>query len=198
MRLIAATRNKGKLLEIKSIFGSMGFDILGQDEAGVDIEVEETGSTFLENAMLKAKTIVQIANAATIADDSGLCVDALNGKPGVYSARYAGVGASDDARIGKLLANMAYVDEPNRTAHFASAVAICFPDGRCYTAEGRVYGRITLAPGGEEGFGYDPIFFCDELGKTFAQANADEKNRISHRFRALELLQKNIKEDIRL
>ena len=197
MRLVAATHNKGKLLEIRAIFGSMGFDVIGQDEAGITVAVEETGATFAENAVLKAKTIAQIANAATIADDSGLCVDALGGEPGVYSARYAGEGATADMLIAKLLANMACIDKPNRTAHFVSAVALCFPEGGCFTAEGRVDGRITAEPCGSGGFGYDPVFFSDELGKTFAEANADEKNRISHRFRALSALRDTIKNALR-
>lgn len=182
MKIIAATSNKGKVREIKSIFSDM--DIVSMREAGIDIEIEENGESFLENALIKARAIADLCDCAVLSDDSGLCVDALDGAPGIYSARYAGENATDEERYQKLLKVLE--NETNRNAHFTSAVALILPDGREFTALGYVDGKIGYEPLGENGFGYDPIFICDELGKTFAQATDDEKNSISHRKRALE------------
>ena len=159
--------------------------MISPGDLGIDIEVEETGSTFAENAMLKAEAICEAAKLPAIADDSGLCVDALNGGPGVYSARYGGEGLDDRGRTALLLENMR--GQTTRAAHFTCAIACVFPNGDTLSAEGRCDGTIAFAPMGEGGFGYDPVFFVPELAKTFSQLMAEEKNEISHRGRALRL-----------
>ncbi len=194
MKIIAATKNKGKIREIQAIFAPLGFTVISQAEAGIDIEVEETGETFLENSFLKARAVHTASGEAVIADDSGLMVDALDGAPGVYSARYAGENATDHERMTKLLAEMK--DKENRRAAFTSAVVMILADGREFSAEGKVFGKICTEMHGENGFGYDPIFFADELGKTFGEANDQEKNKISHRGRALTALYKKVKESL--
>ena len=183
MKIIAATKNKGKVKEISDIFGKLGFEVVSQDDAGIHADVEEDGKNFEENAMKKAKAIFDICKGAVIADDSGLCVDALGGAPGIYSARFAGEGASDDEKIAKLLD--ALENEEDRRAKFVSVIVVILPDGKTFTARGEVMGKITREKHGCGGFGYDPIFLSDELGKTFGESSADEKNRISHRGRAL-------------
>lgn len=196
-KLVAATNNKGKIKEIKAILGGLGFETVSQGELGLNLDVEETGTTFTENALLKARAAAQAAGIPAIADDSGLCVDALSGAPGVYSARYAGEGATDAMLIEKLLNNMEGVDKEKRGAKFVSAVAFVTPQGEEFIALGEAEGCITDAPLGEGGFGYDPIFYSTELGKTYAQMSAQEKNSISHRYRALmalkDVLEKNYK-----
>ena len=190
MKIIAATSNKGKIREIKKIFSE--FDIISMKEAGIDIEIEENGKTFEENALIKARTVTKLTNSIALSDDSGLCVDAISGAPGIYSARYAGENATDEERVKKLLSVLE--NEENRCAKFVSAVALVYPDGKELTAIGEVFGKISYSPSGENGFGYDPIFISDELGKTFADATDDEKNSISHRKRALSnLYEKMIK-----
>lgn len=190
MKIIAATSNKGKIREIKKIFSE--FDIISMKEAGLNIEIEENGKTFEENALIKARTVTKLTNSIALSDDSGLCVDALSGAPGIYSARYAGENATDEERVKKLLSVLE--NEENRCAKFVSAVALVYPDGKELTAIGEVFGKISYSPSGENGFGYDPIFISDELGKTFADATDDEKNSISHRKRALSnLYEKMIK-----
>lgn len=191
MKIIAATGNKGKIKEIERIFGSLGFIVVTQKDAGINIEPEENGKTFMENALIKARATADLCNDYVLADDSGLCVDALDGQPGVYSARYAGVGATDAEKIEKLLSQMS--GKENRQAHFKTAVVLITPDGEEITAEGRVDGHILTKPEGENGFGYDPVFYCDEIGKSFAVADADEKNAVSHRGRALLSLYEKIK-----
>lgn len=183
MIIIAATTNEGKVKEIKKIFSSPELEIISMRDAGFDIEVMETGNTFEENALLKARAVFGLCAKPVLADDSGLCVDALDGAPGLYSARYAGIGASDDDKITKLL--KALDGETNRKAHFQSTVAFIDSNGTEYTASGKVFGSITDKPCGSGGFGYDPVFFSDELQKTFGEATSDEKNSISHRARAL-------------
>lgn len=184
MKLIAATHNKNKLREFREILGPLGFEIITEAEAGAETEVEETGLTFEDNARLKAAAIHAATGAAAIADDSGLCVDALGGEPGVFSARYGGLD-DDKARLRLVLDKLAGVPEPKRTARFMCAIVFIGADGGEIACTGSVEGRITDAPRGESGFGYDPIFFSPELGKTFAEADADEKNSVSHRGRAL-------------
>ncbi len=190
MKIIAATQNKGKIREIQEIFGKLGFEVISQKEAGFDVDVEETGSTFLENAFIKARAIYNLCHQAVIADDSGLSVKSLDGAPGVYSARYAGEGATDSERMEKLLFEMSGKQE--RSAEFTSSVVIILEDGREFSATGKVKGEITYEKKGENGFGYDPIFYSYELEKTFAQADDTEKNSISHRARALTELYKKI------
>ena len=183
MKFVLATHNPGKLKEMADILSGLGVEVVSPAELGIDVEVEETGSTFAENAMLKARAICDASGLPAIADDSGLCVDALNGGPGVYSARYGGEGLDDAARTRLLLENMR--GQTTRAAHFACAIACVFPGGDTLTAEGRCDVAIAFAPMGQGGFGYDPVFLVPELGKTFSQLSGAEKNEISHRGRAL-------------
>ena len=183
MKFILATHNPGKLREMSDILSHLGVEVMSPAEVGITVEVEETGTTFAENAMLKAKAICDASGLPAIADDSGLCVDALNGGPGVYSARYGGEGLDDKGRYTLLLNSMR--GQTTRAAHFACAIACAFPDGKTLTAEGRCDGAIAFAPMGEGGFGYDPVFLVPERGKTFGQLTAEEKSAISHRGKAL-------------
>ena len=183
MRFVLATHNPGKLREMGEILKDFGIEVVSPRDLGLTVDVEETGTTFAENAMLKAKAICKAAGLPAIADDSGLCVDALGGAPGVYSARYGGEGLDDKGRYMLLLSSLR--GAPTRAAHFACAVACAFPNGDTLTAEGDCHGTIAFAPMGDGGFGYDPIFFVPSLRKTFAQLTADEKNAISHRGNAL-------------
>lgn len=185
MKIIAATNNSGKLKEIRSILVSEGIEVISLKDAGVDIDPEETGVTFEENALIKARAVVQATGMPAISDDSGLCVDILDGAPGIYSARYAGENATDAQRIGKLLEEMKDVPREQRKAFFISAAAFVSPSGIEITATGTVDGYITEAPDGEGGFGYDPVFFATSLRKTFGAMSESEKNKISHRFRAM-------------
>ena len=184
MKYVLATHNPGKLKEMGAILAQFGVEVVSPKDLGLTVDVEETGATFAENAMLKAKAICAAAKLPAIADDSGLCVDALNGGPGVYSARYGGEGLDDKGRYMLLLNNMR--GQTTRAAHFACAIACAFPNGDTLTAEGRCDGTIAFAPMGEGGFGYDPVFFVPEKAKTFGQLTAEEKSAISHRGRALE------------
>ncbi len=183
-RLVVATGNRHKLKEIAEIFTD--FAIYSQKEMGFDEEVEENGKTFLENACIKARAASQALGIPALADDSGLCVEVLGGQPGIYSARYAGGHGNDRANRDLLLQNLA--GKEKREAYFACAVALVYPDGRIFTAEGRTYGRILQEEVGDGGFGYDCIFESDDLGKSFGVATAEEKNAVSHRFRALQSL----------
>nr|WP_325303395.1 XTP/dITP diphosphatase [uncultured Dysosmobacter sp.] len=182
-KFVLATHNPGKLKEMSAILAELGIQVVGPGELGIDVEVEETGTTFAENAMLKAQAICAASGLPAIADDSGLCVDALNGGPGVYSARYGGEGLDDRGRTMLLLQNMR--GQTTRAAHFACAICCVFPSGDTLTAEGRCEGAIAFAPMGEGGFGYDPVFLVPEKAKTFSQLTAEEKNAISHRGKAL-------------
>lgn len=184
MKIIAATKNKNKLREFGEIL--KGFEIISQEEAGVDVDVEETGATFEENSYLKAKAIYDITGITTIADDSGLCVDALNGAPGVYSARYGGVGYDDKGRVQLLLENMKDVPDSERTARFVCVITLVGEEG-IITARGECEGRIDYGPKGENGFGYDPVFYVDRFEKTLAEVTPEEKNSISHRGKALKI-----------
>ena len=183
MRFVLATHNPGKLREMGEILKDFGIEVVSPKDLGITVDVEETGSTFAENAMLKAKAICKAADLPAIADDSGLCVDALNGAPGVYSARYGGEGLDDRGRYMLLLSSLR--GAPTRAAHFACAVACAFPNGDTLTAEGRCDGSIAYAPLGEGGFGYDPVFLLLGTGKTFGQLTQEEKSAVSHRGRAL-------------
>ena len=182
MKIAIATNTRKKLAEIRAVLGGFFEEMYSLDDLGISVEIEETGSTLTENALIKARAILGMTGLASLADDSGLMCDALDGAPGVYSARYAGEGHDDKANNALLLENLAGRD---RSAHFCSVIALCLPDGREFTAEGRVDGIILDAERGEGGFGYDPLFFSPELGKTFAEASPDEKNSVSHRGRAL-------------
>ena len=190
MKFVLATQNQKKLREMSDILSGFGVEVVTPKSLGIDLEVEETGTTFAENAMLKAKAICAAADLPAIADDSGLCVAALAGAPGVYSARYGGEGLDDVGRYRLLLENLR--GQPTRPAHFACAIACAFPNGDTLTAEGKVEGTIAFAPMGEGGFGYDPIFFYPPLRKTFGQLTAEEKHGISHRGKALEVFVKDL------
>ena len=179
--LVVASNNAHKLREIAQIFPE--YQIVSQKQAGFCEEVEETGSTFIENALIKARAACAALKLPVLADDSGLCVAALGGAPGVYSARYCGWHAEDKSNRTLLLKNME--GKTDRTAYFCSASAIVYPDGKELTAEGRTYGRLLTEESGDGGFGYDPIFFSDDLQKSFGVATAEEKNGVSHRYRAL-------------
>ena len=183
MKFVLATHNPGKLREMSAILGELGVEVVSPADVGITVDVEETGTTFAENAMLKAKAICAAAGLPAIADDSGLCVDALNGGPGVYSARYGGEGLDDKGRYMLLLNSMR--GQTTRKAHFACAIACAFPNGDELTAQGQCDGAIAFAPMGEGGFGYDPVFLVPEKGKTFGQLTAEEKSTISHRGKAL-------------
>ncbi len=186
--VVIATRNAGKLSEIKDIIAPLNLKILSLKDFPDIPEIIEDGSTFAENAAKKAREVARQTGRLAIADDSGLVVDALRGKPGVFSSRYAGEKATDEERFQKLLAEMRGIPEEKRQAAFVCTVAIATPQGKVEFLEGKCRGQITFAPRGEQGFGYDPIFFLPELGKTMAELDPEVKNRISHRARALEKL----------
>ena len=192
MKFVLASHNQGKLAEMQRILGQLGVEVVLQSELGLALEPEETGTTFTENARIKAEAVMQASGLPAIADDSGLCVDALNGAPGVYSARYGGPELDDAGRYRLLLENLR--GQTPRTAKFVSVITCCFPNGDVITARGECPGTIAFAPMGEGGFGYDPVFFIPGLKKTFAQLSAQEKNAISHRGRALALFQQKLKD----
>ena len=179
MKIVVASGNAHKIDEIAQILTD--FEIVSMREMGFDGEIDENGSTFTENALIKAKFIAKKFNLPALADDSGLCVDALGGAPGVYSARYSGGGDAENRRL--LLKNLEGAND--RTARFKSAVCLYYPDGKAIFGEGACEGRILFEDTGTGGFGYDPIFFSKDLQKSFGLATADEKNSVSHRFRAL-------------
>ena len=188
MDLIIASNNANKVREIKEILGDR-FTLYTMRDKGLDVDVEETGTTFEENALLKADTICRLTGCIALADDSGLCVERLGGAPGVYSARYAGEEHDDRANRAKLLeALRAYPDEKDRKAYFATVLALAYPDGRHLTVEGKVEGYILHSETGNNGFGYDSLFYNYDLGKSFGLCTAEEKNSVSHRARALRKL----------
>ena len=191
MKLVLASKNEKKLKEMQDILSHMGVEVCLESAVGVDVDVEETGTTVEENSLLKAKAVMEASGLPAIADDSGLCVDALGGAPGVYSARYGGPGLDDTGRYKLLLENMK--GQP-RAAKFVSVITCCFPNGDVLTARGECPGTIAFAPMGEGGFGYDPVFFVPGLKKTFAQLTAEEKNAISHRGKALEAFRVKLEE----
>ena len=187
-RLVVATGNMHKLREISEIFPE--YEVVSQKQMGFCEEVEENGKTFSENALIKARAAAKALGCKTIADDSGLGVEALGGAPGIFSARYSGEHGNDKANRDCLLKNMEKVD--NRIAYFNCAIALVTPEGEEITVEGRTYGSILYEEIGESGFGYDCIFYSDDLQKTFGVATAEEKNAVSHRFRALQALKENL------
>ena len=184
IRLVVASGNKNKIREIAEIFPD--FEVVSQKQMGFDEDVEETGLTFAENALIKARAAAKALNEIVLADDSGLCVDALNGAPGVFSARYCGYHGDDEKNRKVLLQNMEGITD--RKAHFTSAIALVFPDGKELVAEGHTYGEILHEETGDGGFGYDCLFFSDDLKKSFGVATAEEKNAVSHRFRGLQAM----------
>ena len=194
MKLVLASKNQKKLKELRDILSAQGVEVVSEAEVGVDVDVEETGTTFAENAYLKAHAVMEATGLPAVADDSGLCVDALNGAPGVYSARYGGPELDDVGRYRLLLENMR--GQLDRRCKFVSAICCCFPDGSKVEAEGECAGTLAYAPRGEDDFGYDPIFFLPEQKKTFAQLTAEEKNAISHRGKALAAFREKMKDKL--
>lgn len=191
-KLLAATGNKGKLKEIREILSNV--QVLSLSDIGMTANAEETGTTFAENACIKAKEISKKTGLPVLADDSGLEVEALGGRPGVYSARFAGEHATDDDNVKKLLNELKNVPEQNRNARFACAMCLMFPDGKKIEAFGVSCSGIILdSKRGDNGFGYDPVFFVPELGKTFAEMTPEEKNKVSHRKAALTALSEKLK-----
>lgn len=180
-KLVIATKNQGKLREFKKLLGDR-FEVVSADQIGFFDDVEETGVTFEENSYIKAKAVFDFCGMNALADDSGLKVDALSGAPGVYSARYAGEDTTDEKNYRLLLKNLE--GEKNRAAHFETAITLITKD-KVYKAKGKTFGKILLVPVGEGGFGYDPVFFSDDLNKSFGEATMEEKNSVSHRYRAI-------------
>ena len=194
MKLIVASNNAHKIAELNAILSRLGMEVVSQREAGIQVEPEETGTTFEENSYTKAKAVLDASGMAAVADDSGLMVEALDGAPGVYSARFGGAAcASDRDRLNYLLQKME--GKENRAAKFVSVITLLTPDGRQVTARGECPGRILTEPHGENGFGYDPVFYVPEQGCTFAELPAAEKNRISHRARALAAFAEKVKKE---
>ncbi len=195
MEFIIATNNKKKLREMGAILEKLGVRALSLAEAGIESDAEETGTTFEENSRIKALAAMKVANLPAIADDSGLEVDALNGEPGVYSARYGGDKCRDDIeRYEYLLENMKDVPDGKRAARFVSVITCVFPDGREISARGEIEGEILRAPHGEGGFGYDPIFFVPEEGMSTAEMTQERKNEISHRAKSLRIMAEKLEE----
>ena len=196
--VVAASRNRHKIEEIDAITKKFGMHIISRDEAGVpDIEITEDGQTFEDNSLKKAREIMKLCGQITIADDSGLMVDCLDGAPGVYSARFAGEDGNDEKNNQKLLMLLESVPEEKRTAEFVSVITMVYPDGNIITARGECRGRIITEPAGDNGFGYDPLFVPDGYDRTFAQLTAEEKNSVSHRAAALEKLKKLLGENMK-
>lgn len=184
-KLIVASNNKGKIKEIKEILKDV-YEIVPMGEAGFNEEIEENGSTFFENALIKAKAVSEALGVNALADDSGLCVDALGGAPGIYSARFSGVHGDDAANRKKLLSELKNLKKPDeRKARFVSSVVLYKRDGEVVSGMGETHGIIGFKEEGENGFGYDSLFVSDDLGKSFGVATAEEKNAVSHRKRAL-------------
>ena len=194
MRIIFATGNEGKMREIRMIMADLGLEILSMKEAGICVEVDENGTTFEENAVIKAKGIAAVCNDIVLADDSGLEIDALNKEPGVYSARYMGEDTSYRIKNANLIERLEGVADENRTARFVCAIAAVLPDGRVLETKAAMEGRIGYEERGENGFGYDPIFMLPEYGKSTAELSAEEKNKLSHRGKALRLMKEKLKE----
>ncbi len=184
-KVIVATKNKGKLEEIAQLLSNLPYDVISMTEAGMNDDIDENGATFEENALIKARALRKVTGETVMADDSGLEVDHLGGAPGVFSARYAGEGATDADRNNKLLLALSGVPGDKRSARFVCAIALILPDDREIVVRGTCEGYIADAPAGNKGFGYDPLFYVPEFGSTIAQMDAELKNSISHRGNAL-------------
>ena len=193
-KIILASNNKGKIAEVKEILKDMNVEVISMKEAGLDVDIEENGSTFEENAFIKAEAIMKMTGEITIADDSGLEVDYLNKEPGIYSARYMGHDTSYDIKNNAIIQRLDGVKGTDRSARFVCAMAVVFPDGKNIIARGTMEGLIADKPMGENGFGYDPIMYLPEYQKTSAQLSSEEKNKISHRGKALEKLKTQLQE----
>ena len=195
MKVVLASKNPHKLVEIRQITDKFGFELVLQSELGVDIDVEETGTTFEENSFIKAKAVMEATGLPAIADDSGIAVDALNGEPGIYSARYGFDESLDDrGRMMLLLKNTEQVPDGQRQAQFVCVITFITPDGAVIQARGEIHGELTREPRGQNGFGYDPIFYYPPLGMTTAELPSEVKNQVSHRGNALRILNEKLKE----
>ena len=196
MKVVLASKNQQKLVEISKILEKLDIQLVLQSELGVDIDVEETGTTFEENSLQKAMAVMQATGMPALADDSGIAVDALNGEPGVYSARYGFDESLDDwGRLLLLLKNTENVPDGQRQAQFVCVITLVTPDGKVIQTRGEVHGELLRQPAGQGGFGYDPIFYYPPYGKTLAEVSAEEKNDVSHRARALRKLYDKLKEE---
>ena len=197
-QIIFATGNTGKMQEIRSILSDLSVPMLSMKEAGIQVDIEENGASFEQNALIKARAVAAAEEAkgsVVLADDSGLEIDALNGEPGIYSARYLGEDTPYDVKNRELLSRLEGVPENKRTARFVCAIAAVLADGREFTVRGVIEGRIGYEQRGQEGFGYDPIFYVPEYGKTTAEMPPEEKNLISHRGKALMLMKEVLKDN---
>ena len=195
MKVVLASKNKHKLEEISKITEKFGFELILQSQLGVDIDVEETGSTFEENSFLKAEAVMKATGLPALADDSGIAVDALGGEPGIYSARYGFDESLDDwGRLELLLKNTEHVPDGQRQAQFVCVITMVTPEGKTIQARGEIHGELLRAPRGEYGFGYDPIFYYPPLGMSTAEMDPEQKNQVSHRGNALKLLNEKLKE----
>jgi XTP/dITP diphosphohydrolase len=195
MKIVLASKNPHKLVEISKITEQFGFELVLQSELGVDLDVEETGSTFEENSYQKAYAVMKATGLPALADDSGIAVDALGGAPGIYSARYGDDPSLDDwGRLQLLLKNTEHVPDGQRQAQFVCVITFITPEGQTIQARGEIHGELLREPKGENGFGYDPIFYYPPFGKTTAEIPAEEKHRVSHRGNALRVFYEKLKE----
>ena len=195
MKVVLASKNKHKRVEISQITEKFGFELILQSELGVDIDVEETGTTFEENSYLKAEAVMKATGLPALADDSGIAVDALNGEPGIYSARYGFDDSLDDwGRLQLLLKNTEHVPDGQRQAQFVCVLTMVTPEGEVIQARGEIHGELQRAPVGENGFGYDPIFYYPPAGMSTAEMSPEDKNQVSHRGNALKVLNEKLKE----
>lgn len=193
-KIIFATGNQDKMKEIRMILEDLGIPVSSMKEAGIDVDIVEDGTTFEENAMIKAEAIAKLTDAIVLADDSGLEIDYLNKEPGIYSARYAGTDTSYEIKNNLLLQRLEGVPDEKRTARFVCAIAAVFPDGSKETVRGTIEGRIGYEIAGEHGFGYDPIFYLPEYGCTTAELDPEKKNELSHRGKALRLMREIVEQ----
>lgn len=195
MKVVLASKNRHKLEEISKITEKFHMELVLQSDLGVDIDVEENGTSFEENSFIKAEAVMKATGLPALADDSGIAVDALNGEPGIYSARYGFDASLDDwGRLELLLKNTEQVPDGQRQAKFVCVITMVTPEGQTIQARGEIHGELTREPRGENGFGYDPIFFYPPLGKTTAELSPQEKNEISHRANALKVFYEKLKE----
>ena len=195
MKIVLASKNPHKLVEINKITEKFGFELILQSELGIDLDVEETGTTFEENSFIKAEAVMKATGLPALADDSGICVDALNGEPGVYSARYGFDESLDDwGRLELLLKNTEHVPDGQRQAQFVCVITLVTPDGKTIQARGEIHGELLRQPAGQNGFGYDPIFYYPPYGMTTAEMPAEDKNQVSHRANALKIFNEKLKE----
>lgn len=194
MQIIFATKNKGKIREINEIMKDMNIEVISMEDAKINIDIVESGTTFEENATIKAVQVMKASGKITLSDDSGLEVDYLNKEPGVYSSRYMGENTPYEDKNRNIIERLNGVDENKRTARFVSVIAAAFPDGNVITTRGTIEGLIAYEPKGENGFGYDPIFYVPKYNMTTAQMSPELKNSISHRGKALKLMKEKLKE----